>query len=130
LQKAQTEHQVDVKGRRERIALIKGLGNSATGFAQAGVIDRHAHQAARAIGQGAPQHVVEQCGRIPLTAGVQEVLARPVALLAAVGSDDARQTASAQTDERTEGLADGAAIGTLLGEVGTPSANDIKPGGE
>ena len=91
LQKAQAAHEVDMKGRREGIAVIARLGNGAAGLAQAGVVDGDAHQAARTIGQGAPPDAGEQGLRFPAAARVEEVLARPTALLAALRPDNARQ---------------------------------------
>ena len=49
LQKAQAQHQIDVKGRRERIALIERLWNRAARFAQPRIVQRHAHQPLRAV---------------------------------------------------------------------------------
>jgi len=40
--------------------MIARLGNGAAGLAQAGVIDRHAHQAAATIGQGTSPHTRKQ----------------------------------------------------------------------
>ena len=75
LQKAQAAHQVDMKGRREGIAVIARLGNGAAGLAQAGVVDGDAHQAAGTIGQGAAPHAREQRLRLPATTRVEKVLA-------------------------------------------------------
>src|SRR5258708_4937451 len=53
LQEAQAEHQVDVKLGRKRIALIEGLRNARSGFAQTRVIDGHANVAAGTPREGA-----------------------------------------------------------------------------
>src|ERR1019366_7091577 len=130
LQKTQAPHEVDMKGGREGIAVIARLGNGATGLAQAGVVDRHAYQAARTIGQGPPPHACEQGLRFPTTTRVEKVLARPTALLAALGPDDARQTTPAHADQGAQGLARGATEGARLGETGSPVGHDLRPCGE
>src|ERR1017187_7367802 len=130
LQKAQAAHQVDMKGRREGIAMVARLGDGEAGLAQAGVVDRHAHQAARTIGQGAPPHARKQRLRFPATTRVEKVLAAPTALLATLGPDDARQTAPAHADQRAQGLTHGALERALLGETGGPVGHNLRPGGE
>src|SRR5271157_411834 len=90
----------------------------------------NAHQATATVGQGAPPHAGKQRLRFPATTRVEKVLARPTALLAALGPDDARQTASAHADQRAQGLARGAAEGARLGETGSPVGDDLRPGGE
>jgi hypothetical protein len=88
-----------MKGRQERVARIKRLGNGAAGFAQAGIVDGHAHQATGTIGAGAAPEGVEQGLRILATTRVEEVLAAPTALLSPLRPEDARQAAAAQADE-------------------------------
>src|SRR5208283_579865 len=68
--------------------------------------------------------------RFPATTRVEKVLARPTALLAALGPNDARQTAPAQADQRPKRLAHGAAHGAPLGKTGVPVGHDLRPGGE
>src|SRR5208283_166880 len=130
LQKAQAPHEVDMKRGREGIAVIACLGNGAAGLAQAGVVDRHAHQAAATKGQGSPPHAGEQGLRFPTATRVEKGLARPTALLAALGPSDARQTAPAHADQGAQGLARGATEGARLGETGSPVGHDLRPGGK
>jgi len=130
LQKAQAAHQVDMEGGREGIAVVACLGNGAARLAQAGVVDGDAHQAAGTIGQGAPPHARKQGLRFPATTRVEKVLAAPTALLAALRPNDARQTASAHTDQRAQSLAHGALEGALLGETGCPVRHDLRPSGK
>ena len=130
LEEAQAAHQVDMKGRREGIAMIARLGNSAAGLAQAGVVDSDAHQAAGTIGQGATPHARKQGLWFPATTRVEKVLARPTVLLAALSPDDARQTAPAHADQGAQGLAHGAAYGALLRKTGVPIRHDLRPGGQ
>src|SRR6516225_3249833 len=100
--------------RRQRIALIEGLRNTTTGLGQARVIDRYAHQPSRTVSQGALEDGPKQLLRLPLTAGVQEILCTPTAILAAVGPDEARQATPPQADQRTQGLAHRTLKGALL----------------
>src|SRR5258705_10538822 len=104
LQEAQTQQQIDVKRGRQRIALIERLRNGAARFTQSRIVDGDTDQPLRAILQGLFQDRPEQLLRLPLAAGVEEVFRAPTAILAAVGPDEASQTATAQTDQRAEAL--------------------------
>src|ERR1019366_11247 len=68
--------------------------------------------------------------RFPTATRVEKVLARPTALLAALRPDNARKTAPAHADQRTQGLAHGALESALLGETRRPVGHDLRPGGE
>lgn len=74
LEEAEPEHEVAVERGRERIALVESRLNAATGFAKAGVIDRHADQPPRTVCQSALQNRGEEFLRVPLRARVQVVL--------------------------------------------------------
>ena len=100
LQEAQPQHQIHVEGRRQRIALIERLLDTAPGLGQASVIDRYSHQPSGTVGQGPFEDGSKQLLRLPLAARMQEILRAPTAMLAAVGPNDAGQTASAQTHQR------------------------------
>jgi hypothetical protein len=67
LQKAQPQHQIHMKGRRQRIALIESLLNTTTSFGQAGVIDGYAQQASRAVNQRFFKDRTKQLLGLPIT---------------------------------------------------------------
>jgi len=81
LQEAQTEHQIDMERRRQRIALIERLLEGAAGFTQTRVVDGHAHQALRAVLQGTLQDRLKQLLRVPLATRVQKIFGAPTAVL-------------------------------------------------
>lgn len=124
LQEAQAQHQIDVKRRRERIALIERLGNRATRFAQPGIVQRHPHQPLRTVRQGSLQNRLEQLLRLPLAARMEEILGTPTPVLAAVGPNDAGQAAAPHTDQGTERLPYGTLKGALLREHTAPVFDD------
>ncbi len=97
LQEAQTQHQIEVKRRRQRIALIERLRNRASGLAQAGVVDGHADQMLGAIRQSALQDRVETtCCGSQWQREWRKYSALPTAVLTAVGPEnDTSQAASA-----------------------------------
>src|SRR5258708_1690683 len=130
LQEAQAEHQVDVKLGRKRIALIEGLRNARSGFAQTRVIDGHANVAAGTPREGALENGGEQLGRIPLRAREEKVIGAPVFVRAAVGPNDARQGATPQTDQGAQRLTHGAEVGTGLREDGFPIGDDLEEAGQ
>src|ERR1035437_4330029 len=109
-----------MEGRRERVALIERLLDTATGLGQARVIYRDAHQLSGTVSQGPFEDGSKQLLRLPLTTRMQKILRAPTAILAAVGPDDARQATPAQTHQGTESLADRAQEGALLREYGAP----------
>jgi hypothetical protein len=102
LQEAQAQHQVGMKRRGQGIAMISRLGNTTAGFAQLGVIHRHTHQRAGTPGQSLFQDGSKQLLGIPDAAGMQKILGAPVAVLAAIGPDDARQGTAPQTDQQPQ----------------------------
>ena len=106
LQKAQAEHQVGMKGGRQRIVLIEGRPDQTAALAQARVVDGHPHPSARAVSQPALQDRGKQLLRLPADAGMREVFGAPVALGPALGPDDAGQGAASQANQRTQPLAD------------------------
>src|SRR5207249_8968411 len=93
-------------------------------FRQPRIIDGHAHEAPATQGQRALPDRLKQRRRLPLTAGVEEVLRAPTPSLPAIGPDDARQTAPAQTDQRAERLPHAAPPRSLLREDVAPRRND------
>jgi hypothetical protein len=56
LQEAQTQHQIDVKRRRQGVALIERLWNRTARFAQPGIVQGHADQTLRAMRQSTFQN--------------------------------------------------------------------------
>src|ERR1035441_2424298 len=126
LQEAQPQHQIHMEGRRQRIALIERLLDTATGLAQAGIIYRYAHQPARAVRQRPLKDGTKQLLGLPITTGMKKVLGAPTAKLAAVGPNDAGQTPSAQTHQRAQSLANGTLEGARLREDGAPTGGDIQ----
>ena len=96
-----------MKGWREGIAMMAGLGNAAPGFAQAGIIDGHSDQALRTIGQGATEKGGKYLLGIPGAARVEEVFRTPTVVLAAIGPDDAGQRVAPQTQQAAQGMANG-----------------------
>src|SRR6266480_8059286 len=124
LQEAQTQHQIEVKRRRQRIALIERLRNRASGLAQAGIVEGHADQTLGAIRQSALQDRLKQLLRLPLAARVKKILRAPTAVLAAVGPDDTSQAAPAEADQRTERLPHTALKRALLGKDTAPVLGD------
>src|SRR5438128_1984485 len=130
LQKAHGADQVDMERRRQRVAVIGRLHDTAPGFRQPGIINRHAHQAPATQRQRAvPDRLKQRRGR-PVTPGVEKVLRAPTATLSAIGPDNARQTAPAQTDQRAERLADGASPRPLLREDVAPGPHDLEERGQ
>ena len=119
-----------MKGRRKRIALVEGMGDAQSGLAQARIVHGHPHQAAWTPGQSALQDGGKQLLRVPLRARVQKVLGAPTALFASVGPNHARQGATAQADQRAQGLAHSAARRTPLDKHFFPTGNDLQPGFE
>ena len=89
LQEAQSQRQIDMEGRRERVALIERLLDTAAGLGQARVIYRDAHQLSGTVSQCPFEDGSKQLLRLPLTTRVQKVLRAPTAMLAAVGPNDA-----------------------------------------
>jgi hypothetical protein len=130
LQEAQTQRQIDMKRRRQRIALIERLWNRAAGFAQPRIVNGDTDQPLRAMLQGLLENGTEQILRFPPAAGMEKVLCAPTAVLAAVGPDDAGQAATAQADQRTERLTDSAMKSALLGEHIAPAFDDGEECGE
>ena len=61
LQKTQAQHQIDVKGRRQGIALIERLLDGASGLAQFRVVEGYANQALRLLPEWT-QWCIEQSG--------------------------------------------------------------------
>jgi hypothetical protein len=113
-----------VKGRREGITMMAGLGNAAPGFAQAGVIDGHPDQALRTIGQGATEKGGKDLLGVPGATRVEEVFRTPTAVLAAIGPDDAGQGAATQTEQTAQGMANGPEEGTSPGKGRAPVSED------
>lgn len=89
LQEAEAQHQIHMEGRRQRVALIKGLLDGAAGLVQSCVIDRDPDQPAGTVCEGVAQHRCKQGLWLPLATRVEKVFGAPTALLAAVGPDDA-----------------------------------------
>ena len=69
LHKAQAQHQVEMKGGRQRIALKEGLLDASSGLAQAGIVDGHPDEALRAERQSPFQDGPKQLLGIPLATG-------------------------------------------------------------
>src|ERR1035438_6674656 len=114
----------------ERIALIESLGDGLASFAQLGVIDGHAHQAARTVLQSAAEYRREELLGTPLAAGMQKILRAPTAILAAVGPDDSRQAAPAQTHQRSQRLTNAPLKSARLRKHVVPVLDDGEKGGE
>src|SRR5450631_179594 len=115
-----------MEGRRQRIPLIESLLDTTTGLSQAGVIDGYAHQPARAVNQRPLEDGTKQFLGLPITAGMKKVLGAPTTKLAAVGPNDAGQTASAQTHQRSQSLAHRTLEGAGLREDGAPTGGDLQ----
>src|SRR5262249_43496516 len=90
------------------------------GLPQAGIIESHADQPLRAVGQSPFQDRSKQLLRFPLAARVKEILRAPTAVLAAVSPNNARQAATAEADQRTQCLAHGAMKRALLRKYAAP----------
>jgi len=70
LQEAQTQHEIDMKRRRKRIALEKGLQNAAPRLVQARVVGCYSDVAARAEGERSlDDGVNSNCGFIDTANG-------------------------------------------------------------
>ena len=99
LKETKPQDKIGVKRRRERVALIEGLVNAATGLVQLGVVHGHAHESSRTQPERPFKDRGEQSLRLPVHARAQEILGRPVALLPAIGPDDPRQRPAPQTHQ-------------------------------
>jgi hypothetical protein len=98
----------------QRIALVEGLLDTASGLAQARIVEGYPDQALRAKSQSPLQDGPKQLLGLPAAAGMQEILRAPTAQLASVGPDDAGKTTPPQAHQRAQGLPHGALEGALL----------------
>src|SRR3989304_883142 len=105
-----------MKRGRERIALEKGLLNTAPGLVQSCVVGRHSDIATLAEREGLLQDRGKQLLRFPATAGMKKVLRSPASVLTPIGPDDPGQGPSPQADQRSQRLANGTPRGPLLRE--------------
>jgi hypothetical protein len=68
-----------MKGRGERIALVKGLFDAAAGLVRAGVVERHGDARSRAERPGVLPDGLEEFLRLPLAAREEVVFGGPAA---------------------------------------------------
>src|SRR5208337_325099 len=108
--------------------MVGGLGNTTAGFAQAGIVDGDPQQASGTEAQGLLQQRGKESLRRPAGARMQEVLAGPRLLLAAVGPEDAGQGGSTQHQQSAEGLALGAEPSALLSKHTAPGLGEGQEG--
>lgn len=103
LNKALPRHQVHVEGWRHRITPIADPGNLPAGLGQSGIVQcRHQRRGVRQHVQRPADHGGEQIGHLPLVAGKQAVVRRPVLVLPSPGADQPGEGVSSQTGELTQ----------------------------
>ena len=124
LQKAQSQHEIDMKGRRQWIALVKGLLNHSSRFMQTRVVDGNPDVASPTQRERLFENRRKQLLRLPLTSRVKKVFGAPAAVLPAIGPDDPGHGAPAQADQRAERLTNGSFEGTSLRKNTFPLLND------
>lgn len=96
-------HQVDLKGRRHRIAAVTHTGNSPAGLGQAGIVNgRHQGGVFRQHVQPPSHHRYEEIVRVPPVAREQATVGRPIVGLASRHADQPGHGVPAETGELAE----------------------------